>query len=236
MSEVVDISLDGKEIEKAVTGREVLVRTFTVADQSLDGRTLHVRVVPFDEVATVADPPDFRPYKEQFLPGVFDRNERAANRIRLRSDHEAIDERTGKRKAGLAGVVGRGVLLRETKDGYEAEFRFLDTPEGETARALTADDGFDGVSAEFVPIRSKWLGDVKQRVKAHLDSVALAIGPAYTKAEILALREGEIIEDPEMIPPAPNRELLERCAKLGVDLPKGMATLLSPDDDSSQSE
>ena len=213
----------------ATGGREVLVRTFAVASQELDGRTLHVRVVPFDEVATVADPPDFKPYREQFMPGAFRAQENAAHRIRLRTDHAAIDG-NGERKSGLSGVVGKGVSLRESSGGYEAEFRFLDTPDADTARELLADDppGYDGVSAEFAPLRSVRTKDgIVQRVKAHLDSVALAVGPAYSKAEILALREGEIVMDEEFLPPPVSPELLERCAELGIDLPKGMAMLIS---------
>jgi HK97 family phage prohead protease len=211
----------------ATSGREVLVRTFAVESQSLDGRNLHVRVVPFDEVATVADPPDFKPYQEQFMPGVFDRNEKAPNRIRLRTDHNAINDRTGERRPGVTGIVGRGVSLREANGGYEAEFRFLDTAEADTARALVADGGYDGVSAEFVPIRTqRSKAGIMQRMKAHLDSVALAIGPAYSKAEILALRE-EVIVDEELVPPPVNQDLLDRCQALGIDLPDGMAVLLT---------
>lgn len=218
------------------SGREVLVRTFAVAEQELDGRTLHVRVVPFGEVATVADPPDYKPYREEFMPGVFRAQEKAAHRIRLRSDHEAIDERTGKRKSGTAGIVGKGVMIRESNGGVEGEFRFLETNEAETARQLVIEKAYDGVSQEFIPIRSvRSKNGILQRVKAHLDSVALAIGPAYTGAEILALREGgEVVVDEELLPPTPNRELLERCAKLGVPLPQGMATLIGQNDDDEE--
>lgn len=214
------------EVQDETGGREVLVRTFAVESQQLDGRNLHVRVVPFDEVVTVADPPDFRPYKEQFMPGAFRSQENAAHRIRLRTDHAAID-RGGERKSGLSGVVGKGVSLRETNGGYEAEFRFLGTPEADTARELVSDGGYDGVSAEFIPIRNvRTDTGVVQRVKAHLDSVALAVGPAYSKAEILALREGEVTVDRDMLPPEPDRELLERISKLGIAMPEEMATLL----------
>ncbi len=222
-----EIVLDGKRIAESVSQREVLVRTFAVESQALDGRTLTVRVVPFDETATVADPPDFRPYQEQFMPGVFERQMNAAHRVRLRTDHAGIDS-SGARKSGLSGVVGRGLSLRESNGGVEAEFRFLNTSEADTALELVKDGGYDGVSAEFAPIKNTRTKDgVMQRVKAHLDSVALAVGPAYSKAEILALREEPVTIDEEMLPPAPDEELLERIANLGVVIPQDMALLLS---------
>ncbi len=216
-----------QEETSAFSGREVLVRTFAVESQAIDGRTLTVRVVPFDEVADVADPPDWRPYREQFMPGAFKAQENAAHRIRLRTDHAGIDGE-GARKSGLSGVVGRGISLREANGGYEADFRFLNTAEADTALELTKDGGYDGVSAEFAPIRSVRTKDgIVQRVKAHLDSVALALGPAYSKAEILALREEQVTIDEEMLPPAPDAELLERISRLGIDLPEDMALLLA---------
>jgi phage head maturation protease len=212
-------------VEEAKVGRDILVRTFAVQAQPGDGRTINVRVVPFNEVADVADPPDFKPYKEQFMPGAFARNEPHAHRIRLRSDHLALDENGG-RKSGTSGIVGTGKSLTETPSGYEGEFQFLDTEQAMTARELVLNGGYDGVSAEFLPIKSAWVNGVKQRQVAHLDSVALATGPAYSSAAILSLREEQIVDE-SMQPPVPNKALLERCAELGIDLPEGMAILLS---------
>lgn len=211
-------------------GREVLVRTFAVADQKLDGRTLSVRVVPFGEVATVADPPDFRPYQEEFVPGAFKAQENAAHRIRLRSDHDAIDDQ-GNRKSGLAGVVGRGVRLIETRSGYDMEFRFLSDPESDKALELVREGGYDGVSAEFAPIKSKRTKTgVMQRVKAHLDSVALALGPAYTGAAILGLREApEVVDEEEPFIPEIDRELVARCERLGIKVPDHLKTTVDED-------
>ncbi len=213
-------------------GREVLVRTFAVAEQSVDGRTLHVRVVPFGETATVADPPDFRPYEEEFVPGVFDRQMNAANRIRLRTDHAGIDN-SGARRPGLAGVVGNGLNIRETNGGVDMEFLFMNTPEADTALELVKNDAYDGVSAEFAPkVNKRTRSGVIQRVKAHLDSVALAVGPAYGGATILGLREEEddgvvTTIDEELMPPPINLELLERCIDLGIELPEDQAILLA---------
>jgi HK97 family phage prohead protease len=213
-------------LEEAKVGRDILVRTFAVQAQAGDGRTINVRVVPFNEVADVADPPDFKPYKEQFMPGAFARNEPHAHRIRLRSDHNALDG-NGSRKPGVSGIVGTGVKLTQTDGGYEGEFKFLDTPDAMTARELVLNGGYDGVSAEFLPIKSVRTGDgVVQRQVAHLDSVALATGPAYSNAQILSLREEQIVDE-SMLPPPPNLALIERCADLGIDLPEGMAILLS---------
>jgi HK97 family phage prohead protease len=212
-------------VEEAKVGRDILVRTFAVQAEAGDGRTINVRVVPFNEVADVADPPDFKPYKEQFMPGAFARNVPHAHRIRLRSDHAALDDNGG-RKSGTAGIVGTGKTLTETDGGYEGEFQFLDTPDAMTARELVLNGGYDGVSAEFLPIKSAWVDGVKQRQVAHLDSVALATGPAYSSAAILSLREEQIVDE-SMLPPPPNIAIVERCAELGIDLPEGMAILLS---------
>jgi hypothetical protein len=149
-----------------------------------------------------------------------------AHRIRLRSDHNALDENGG-RKPGTYGIVGTGKTLTETPSGYEGEFQFLDTPDAMTARELVLNGGYDGVSAEFLPIKSGRTNDgIVQRQVAHLDSVALACGPAYSTATILSLREEQIVDE-SMLPPPPDLALLERCAELGIDLPEDMAILLA---------
>jgi phage head maturation protease len=224
MSEVVEEAV-------ATGGREVLVRTFGVRAEMADDRTIDVRVVPFDEIATVADPPDFRPYKEQWMPGVFSHQENAANRIYLRagSGHDQVVEATGDRKPGLIGVVGHGQTLVSREDGYHARFKMHQGVEADTARELVSDGVFTGVSAEFYEQRNVRTRDgILQRVRANLDSVLLTPTPAYSKSQVLAMREEDVVTlDEEMIPPPINKQLLERCADLGIDLPEGMAILLT---------
>jgi phage head maturation protease len=218
-------------VEEAKVGRDILVRTYGVEAQMSDDRTLDVRVVPFDEVVQVADPPDFKPYKEQFMPGVFSRQESAANRVLLRvgPGHTGLDANTGERKPGLAGVIGHGTELVNADDGYLGRFKMHSGAEAETARELVREGVLHGVSAEFLPVVSRRSSEgIVQRVKAHLDSVLLTYQPAYSKAQVLAMREeDEVFEDESLMPPPVNKALLERCFDLGIDLPEGMAVLLS---------
>ncbi len=210
----------------------ILVRSFGVHTEMADDRTIDVRVVPFNEVAVVADPPDFKQYKEQFMPRVFDRQERAANRILLRVGfgHDGLDA-NGYRKPGFSGVVGHGMELLNRDDGYLARFKMHPGAEADTARELVRDDVLTGVSAEFVPIKDRRTGDgILQRVKAHLDSVLLTYKPAYTKAQVLAMREEREVVDEELMPPLPDKALLERCAKLGIALPEHMAKMVEEEE------
>ena len=205
----------------------ILVRSFGAQAEMADDRTIEVRVVPFDEIATVSDPPDFRPYREQFMPLVFDRNERAPNRVFLRAGfgHDGLTQ-NGERKPGLGGVVGHGRELLSRDDGYIAWFKMHAGNEADTARELVADKVLTGVSAEFVPLKNNRTKDgILQRVKAHLDSVLLTYQPAYSKSQVLAMREETV--DEELMPPPINKALLERCADLGIELPEGQALLLA---------
>jgi HK97 family phage prohead protease len=215
----------------------ILVRSFDVQVEMADERTIDVRVVPFNEVATVADPPSFRPYREQFVHQVFGRNEKAANRVLLRAGfgHDGLTK-SGYRKPGLGGVVGHGIELKSREgDGYFARFKMHSGTEADTARELVRDGVLTGVSPEFVPIQNNRTKDnILQRVKAHLDSVLLTYIPAYSQAQVLAMREETV--DQELMPPLVNRELLERCAKLGVSLPEGMAVLLNEDEDEEEED
>jgi phage head maturation protease len=210
--------------------RLVLVRTFGVRAEMADDRTIDVRVVPFDEIVTVADPPDFRPYKEQWMPGVFSHQENAANRVYLRagSGHDQV-EANGDRKPGLIGVVGHGQTLVSREDGYHARFKMHQGAEADTARELVSDGVFTGVSAEFYEQRNVRTRDgILQRVRANLDSVLLTPTPAYSKSQVLAMREEDVVTlEEEFMPPPINKQLLERCADLGIDLPEGMAILLT---------
>ena len=197
--------------------RPVLRREFALRAEVGDGRTLEMRVVPFDEVGVAADPPDFRPYREQFMPGAFGNQERAANRVLLNFEHIQ----------GLQGVVGHGVSLRQASDGYYGTFRIHETPDGEKALMLLREKVIEHGSIEFLPLKSVRTRDgVVQRVRAHLDKLSLTRrNPVYTKTAVLGLREGdefadEVVFDEALLPIPLNPELVERCRRLGLTIPQ----------------
>lgn len=191
---------------------DLLVRTFDVELEAVEGRTLIGRIVPYNTPATVADPPAYEPYREEWLPGVFDRNERAAHRVLLDFEHEA----------GIRGVIGRGVDLTERSDGAHAAFKVYENADGDKALEMYHDGVLRAFSVSALPIKSvRGPGGVVQRVKAHLDRVALCRKGAFAGAEVLAFRSATI-EEPDPVLPLTGLppELAEHLAGLGVKLPQ----------------
>lgn len=191
--------------------RPFLVRTFEAVAIEVVGRTVDVRVVPFGEVATVADPPNFTPYQEQWMPGCFDHQLNAANRLHANYEHER----------GIGNVVGHGVAIRSEADGYHASFKIHDTPSGSTALELLRDGALPGVSLEAHPTKStRTANGVVQRVKANLRGIAFCRQGAFAGAQVLAIRtpQHEIIDE-DLMPFDMDPELVSRLRALGADLP-----------------
>lgn len=192
------------------TATDLVRRTFEAASVEVEGRTVDVRVVPFGEVATVADPPKRIPYREQWMPGVFDHQLNAANRVHANYEHEP----------GIRGVVGHGLALRSEVDGYHASFKIHDTNSGATALELLRDGALPGVSLEAELVKSvRTAAGVVQRVKANLKGIAFCRTPAFAGAQVLAVRQ-EVVFDEALLPVEMDPELVERCRRLGVKLPE----------------
>ena len=175
--------------EQTVVHREISFET------DGDGRTLYTRVVPYNVKATVSDPPFFEPYQETWLPGAFDKQLRAANRVDvlLNFEHER----------GIGGVVGRGVELVSRADGLHGTFRLLGGNDGDKARELVAERVLTGLSLEAAVMKSRRGSDgAVTRVEARLKNVALCRTPAFPGAEVLAVRE-EPEPTPEPDEPSP---------------------------------
>jgi HK97 family phage prohead protease len=192
---------------------EILHRSFEVTAVEVEGRTVDVRVVPFGEVARVADPPDFEPYEEEFVPGCFDHQLSAANRVHANYEH-------GK---GISDVVGHGVSLRQESDGYHLTSTIHRTNNGDTALELINAGALPGVSVEFHPVRNVKAGNVLQRVRANLRGFAFCRQGAFAGAQVLAVRsedeEPTQTLDAALMPVDIDPERVERLRAQGIVLP-----------------
>lgn len=193
--------------------RTVLEREFVATAVEVEGRTVDVRIVPFGEVARVADPPSFEEYDEEFVDGCFDHQLNAANRIHANYEH-------GK---GISDVVGHGVSLRKESDGYHLTSTIHRTNNGDTALELINGGALPGVSVEFVPVRNVKDGNLVRRVKANLRGFAFCRQGAYRGAQVLAVRsdneEPEQTLDAALMPVDIDPELVERLRAKGIKLP-----------------
>lgn len=179
-------------MDKDHDDREVLVREFPVEFSAEgDGRTLEARIVPYNTPTRVADPPDYVPYEETWLPGAFEKQQRAADRIKvwLNFEHDG----------GLRGIVGHGISLEERGDALYGCFRVHENADGDKALQLVRDGLLSGISLEAKALRSRRLNGVVERVRAHLDKVSLCREPAFKEAQVLALREASVDEEPEPV-------------------------------------
>lgn len=210
--------------------RPFLVREFVAADVAVEGRTVDVRLVPFGEVARVADPPEWRAYDEEWMPGVFDHQLNAANRIHAKYGHSQ----------SVVDVVGHGITLRSERDGYHIATKMHQTLQGETALELIRDGALPCVSLEARPVKSQLTQTgVMQRVKAHLTGFAFCRQGAFAGAQVLALREQqeeEVILDEELLPVGIDPELVARCQRLGIKLPQRYQAHPEGSDTSAESD
>jgi len=167
---------------------QILVREFQAEFAQVgDGRTVDVRVVPYNTPTEVSDfgGPT---YRESWKPGVFDHQAKAANRVWLSFEHEQ----------GLRGVIGHGVELVSREDGFYGSFRVLDGSDGDKALQMLDKKLLPGVSLEAIPHRSEKTPDgIVERIKATLKAVSLVRFPAFKEAQVLAVREGELPDEPD---------------------------------------
>lgn len=179
--------------------RETLVREFPVEFSEGDGRTIEARIVPYNTPTRVVDLPEHGgrgiPYMEEWLPGSFERQTRAVERIKVfvNVEHEE----------GIRGIVGHGIGLEDRGDALYGTFRIHDNVDGNKTLELVREGLLGGISLEARALRSVPKDGVVQRVRAHLDKVALCREPAFTDAEVLAVREAP---DPEPEQPTPDPE------------------------------
>ena len=176
---------------------EIIRREFAAElTPSGDGRTLDLRVVPFNTVARVSDDGGRTVYEEMWMPGAFDRQLSAPNRVDVLVNFE--------HQQGIAGVVARGTELRDTGDALDMTARMLSVPDADKALELVNEGVVGGVSLEAVPVKSERGADgVVRRYAARLINVALCRAPAFADAAVLAVRESPPDEEPAPDDPPP---------------------------------
>lgn len=197
------------------TERNIIVRSYEAELTEGDGRTLDLRIVPYNVVQRVADPPSYEPYDEMWVPGAFERQLEAAHRVKVWLKFEHGDH--------PSAIIGRGVELHEDGQSLRGSFRLRSGSEADMALEFVRDGFLSGVSLEAIPIKSVRRGGVVQRLRAHLDKVALVRTPAYTGAEVLAIRGAIEDDDPPKIPdwarPTPIDPALVEAVSRYADVP-----------------
>jgi uncharacterized protein len=179
----------------------VFIRHFRAELEEGDGRTLFGRLVPYNEVATVAD--NGPPYEELFAPEAFKRDPRlrkAPNRVELKHEH----------RDGLMETIGYGVEFAEMADGLYGTFRALETNAGEQGLAMARAGILRAFSIGFQAVRSRREGGVVARLSAKLDEVSLCRDGAYA-GTALSMRKAATVYQPA----ERNAELDSRLAMLG---------------------
>ena len=206
----------------------VATRTYAAEVNPGDGRTVDLRIVPYGERVEANDGLGGLPrgvvYTEEFAPGVFDHEIKAANRVLLDFEHSgrARDGRAMRVSENLADVVGRGLSLVSKQDGFHGAFRILETPAGDTALALLREGVLGGASVECRFLKSiRGRDGVVRRVKAKLERVALCREPGYPGSVVLGLRTESPapVIDEELLPIPFDGELASRIAALGITIP-----------------
>jgi HK97 family phage prohead protease len=175
--------LQSVESKPRSRGAPLLARTFELQIDSDNGRTIEARIVPYNTPTRVIDLPKNggtgEPYEETWLPGAFEQQLRGQPKVWLNFEHEK----------GLQGIVGHALELRDERDGLHGAFRVHDNSDGNKALHLIRENVLTGVSLEAHALHSVRRNGVVERVKAHLDKVALCRSAAYAAAQVLAIRE-----------------------------------------------
>jgi HK97 family phage prohead protease len=212
IEDIAEIAEKVDEIQEALDpSPALLTRTFDAEFVEGDGRTLEARIVPYGVSAIVADPPDWEPYEEMFMQGSLRGATKAPHRVLLDFEHQL----------SMSGVLGHAVEIFEREDGGYGRFRVTEHADGDKALALVRSKVLTAMSASFRPLgKSPKINGIVQRLKVHLDRVALCRTGAYEQATVIAVRTKPI--EPEQKPLAFDPELAERMERLGLTVPEGL--------------
>ncbi len=209
-----EADIQEQDLEAPETG--FLRRAFAVNLTTGDGRTVDARIIPFGERIQHNDGLGGVPrgvmYEEEWLPGVFRHQLKAADKVVGNYEH----------MEGPRGLVARATALREESDGYHATFRMLEGPDADKTLELIREGVLDSVSIEARPVRNnRTAAGVIQRVRADLRAVAFTRFGAYAGARVLAVREDPAITiDEALLPVDMDPDLIALCRQVGAPIPQ----------------
>jgi uncharacterized protein len=170
----------------------IQLRSFTtglrVRDDG-DGRTLVGVAAPYGTPVTIHE--GGRTYLETFVRGAFADDTADPGAIPLTARHPGSND---------VLPIGRTVTLREEHDGLHGEWHVSDTAFGTEVLTLVRDGAITGLSVGFIEDTDRWSADRRtvQRVRAHLDHVAVVRVPAYPAARIAAVRAAQPLTQPRL--------------------------------------
>jgi HK97 family phage prohead protease len=158
------------------------LRELQLRGAEVKGRTLVLACVPFDTPTWVSDGGE--PYREEFAPGAFDHIDPTRTQLRYQHSGDLLDR------------LGAGRRLVEDGGWLVGEFVVAKGQRGDHLIDLVDSGDLRGVSVGFNPgvdqTRVDSDGEVVRRVRVkQLPEVSLLDAPAYTGAEVLALREDQ---------------------------------------------
>ncbi len=141
-----------------------------------DGRTVMGIAVPYNRAQQIDSH-----LTEEFVPGVFAHQIRAAHRVPLTLGHLAMG----------GALIGKTTLLREDAAGLYGEWRVSRTVTGDETLELLRDGVLSHLSIGFREDKNKRTpAGVVQRTRAHLREVAVVLEGAYgEKAMVSAVRQ-----------------------------------------------
>jgi HK97 family phage prohead protease len=208
--------------DETVSEPVLVVRTFQAEVQAdFAKREIEGIIVPFDVEATVADPPEFRPYTESVARGAFRSIVNAPNRVLLDFEHYGALTYDALASTGsIAGTLGHATHLAEEAGHLYGCFRVLRGSDGDKALELADEGVLGGFSVAMKPLRSARTSTGVQRLKVHLDRVSLCRKGSYEQSRVMAVRTEQQFIEPEHLGKPLDPVLAASLLRLGVKVPE----------------
>lgn len=178
-----DIETDDVEMVDDRPRAPIELRTAQIGEVNFSQRIITAIVTPYEQSTNVMWNGDV--WSESFERGAYDGIERRPNRIKVNRDHNK------------SRTVGKAMkFFPSRQEGLVTELRIAQTALGDETLAL-ADERCVGLSAGFGALPADTIIDrynKTRRVKrAFLDHISIVEDPAYAGAEVIDVRENEIV-------------------------------------------